>query len=305
MIGVRPQRRGRGMLRTRAIHVLVAALAALAGPLAPTGLRAADAPQGFRPANVPRITRDIRQTAKPGDDLDEAGSSSIRKTAGRDSVVAELEDLKEPLAAVMIEGNKTIPTDEIAKKLKTRAGRVPDARQIKDDIRELHKTRWFFNVEIKVTRSKDGPVLVFKVLERPILQKVEYKGNKKIKTKELAGLTGLKPGGAYDVGSNKESARRIESTYQDKGFIHAKVELEKGSSPDEREVIFKITEGPKVHVDKISFTGNKEISGPVLKTQVKTKTRLLWLFGGKYDPASVPEDIAALKQYYHGLGYFD
>jgi signal transduction histidine kinase len=96
-----------------------------------------------------------------------------------------------------------------------------------------------------------------------MLQKVTYTGNKKIKEKALADLTGLKVGSGYDVGANRESARRIESHYREKGYIHVKVELEKGDSPEDREVVFKIDEGPKVVVTKIDFKGNKFVEAGV------------------------------------------
>lgn len=228
-----------------------------------------------------------------------SGAGSLRG----DGIEEDWKD--EPLAAVWVEGNTTIPGEQIAKHIKTRAGRPPIPKQVKDDVRALHATRWFFTVESRYKRTDDGLVLVFKVLERPILQRVEYKGNKKIKTKDLVALTNLKAGGAYDENVNREAARRIESHYHEKSFVYAKVELEKGNTKADREVVFKITEGPKVHVSKVDFSGNKDFSDRLLKTKLKTKTQILWLFGGKYDPASIPEDIAAIKEYYHSLGYFN
>jgi outer membrane protein assembly factor BamA len=43
----------------------------------------------------------------------------------------------------------------------------------------------------------------------------------------------------------------------------------------------------------------------VLKTKLRTKTRKFFFFGGKYDPSSIDDDIAALRSYYTGLGFFD
>jgi len=217
----------------------------------------------------------------------------------------ELDNLTEPLADVIIEGNKSFKTEQILKQIKTRKGRVADPKQIKEDVRTLVAKRWFFDVETRIAQSKQGPVLVFRVRERPTIEKVTYVGNKKVKLKALNELTGLKEGGGYDVGANREAVHKIESLYHEKGFNHVEVELEKGGSPQDREIVFKITEGPKVAVTKISFSGNKYFSGPVLKTQVKTKTRILWYFGGKYDPMSIAEDLNALRQYYHELGFFD
>ena len=104
---------------------------------------------------------------------------------------------------------------------------------------------------------------------------------------------------------NRESARRIEAHYREKGFAFATVELEKGDSKDDREVIFVIHEGPKVRVSRVKFTGHDFVSGPVLKTKLHTKTAILGLLGGLYDPSTIPDDVAALQQYYHRFGFFD
>ncbi len=217
----------------------------------------------------------------------------------------ELENRLEPLIDVLIEGNKTIPEDEVSRKIKSRPGRPPNAKLIKEDVRALYGTKWFFSVEPRYRQTDEGLILVFKVIERPILKAVEYKGNKKLKSKDLANLTGMRSGGAYDVSLNREAARRIQSYYQEKGFMFAEVTLEKGDDKEDREVVFLIKEGPKVHVASVSFEGNKDFSDAKLRTKLKTSTRKLWLFGGKYDPATIPEDINAIKEYYTSLGYFD
>lgn len=218
---------------------------------------------------------------------------------------AELEDSLEPLLDVVIEGNKTIPEDEIARKIKSRPGRPPMAKLIKEDVRTLYATKWFFSVEPRYRQTDSGLILVFRVIERPILQKVEYKGNKKIKTRDLENLTGMRPGGAFDVALNREAGNRIRTYYQEKGYLFCEVELERGNSKEDRDVVFNIKEGPKVHVTKVTFEGNQDFSDGKLKTKLKTSTRKLWLFGGKYDPATIPEDIHSIKEYYHSLGYFD
>ena len=211
----------------------------------------------------------------------------------------------EPLAEVLIEGNTTIEQSEIARKIRTRPKRVATSAQLREDIKALYATKWFFSVEARFRDTENGPVLVFRVHERPILKTVAYEGNKKIKTKELESLTGLKTGSAFDAGINLEAMRRMENHYREKGFLLVKVELTKGSRREDRDVVFKIFEGPKVHVDSTRFVGNNAFQSGLLKGKLKTKTRMLWLLGGTYDPSTVSEDVQALKEYYHGLGYFD
>jgi len=213
--------------------------------------------------------------------------------------------LEEPLADVRVEGNSTIPNSEIEKHIKVRSGRPATPKQIKDDVDALVRLRWFASVEPLLRTTDEGMVLVFRVLERPIVRRVEYQGLKKIKRKVFDSLTQLKPGCPFDVSANRECVRRIEEYYHEKGFAFATVELAKGDDRNDREVVFVINEGPKVHVASVDFQGNKEFMDGILKTKTRTKTRILWLFGGKYDPTSIKDDIEGVKTYYHSLGYFD
>lgn len=262
---------------------------ALAQPAAGDPFATAPDRQGVRLPSTPR-PNSIRQMS-----ADDAGTPETPFT------------LEEPLAEVKIEGNTTIPNSEIAKHIKTRPGRVVTAKQIKDDVDALVRTRWFASVEPSIRRTDDGNVLVFRVLERPIVTKVEYRGNKKIKTKVFQSMTQLKPGSPYDVSANRECARRIEEHYHEKGFAFATVELERGDVRDDpdREVIFIINEGPKVAVSAVKFEGNDNFSDGILKMKTRTKTRILWLFGGKYDPTTIADDMEGIRQYYYSLGYFD
>jgi outer membrane protein insertion porin family len=249
--------------------------------------------------------------ASPGSgDSAKAAADGPPAESARFERSGNIEDLNGPIDKIIIEGNKTIKTEEIKKLIKTREGRVADSKQIREDVRTLVAKRWFFDVEPRIAQSKDGTgnVLVFRVNERPMVKKITFIGNKKIKEKalnEVISMNGLKVNGGYDVGANREAVHRILSLYQEKGYQHVTVELEKGDSPEDREVVFKIDEGPKVVINKISFVGNSYFSTAVLKTQIKTKKVILWFFGGKFDRSSVDEDVHLLGQYYRDLGFFD
>ena len=188
--------------------------------------------QASRPPASPQ-SKSIRQISANNSGIDAIANSEAPDTPFT---------LDEPLAKVTVEGNTTIPSPEIARHINTRPGRPVTAKQIKDDVDALVRTRWFANVEPSIRRTDNGNLLVFRVLERPIVTRVEYKGNKKIKTKVFQSMTQLKPGSPYDVSANRECARRIEEHYHEKGFTFATVELERGdvrTDPD-REVVFLI-----------------------------------------------------------------
>lgn len=210
-----------------------------------------------------------------------------------------------PLADVVIEGNDTILANAIMRYIESRPGRVSSPRQVQQDVTALYNTRWFLSVKPLYRHGEKGPILVFQVVERPMLRSVTFNGNKKIKTSELQAHTGLRAGHGFDVAANRESVARIKQLYTEKGYRFAEVTLEKGGSKDDRDVVFNIVEGPKVKVGDVNFHGNKSSSDAVLKTKISSKIAMLWIIGGDYDPELVRNDILALKQYYMNLGYFD
>lgn len=205
---------------------------------------------------------------------------------------------------IRIEGNQTIPESVILQKIQSQPQREVTERLIREDKRSLMSTRWFFSVSERIDESPDGLILVFVVHERPIVQRVEFRGNRKVKKKHLEAWTGLKIGSPYDHLANREARNRIEEEYREKGYYFVKVELVKGSQPGEREVIFQITEGPKVQVTQRTFEGNRFWNDGDLRKNLISKERIL-IFGGIYNPDTLPADIEAVKQFYRNVGFFD
>ncbi|MCA9066593.1 MAG: hypothetical protein KDA96_26180, partial [Planctomycetaceae bacterium] len=217
------------------------------------------------------------------------------------------------MTAIRIEGNKTIPEAEILPRIQTQLNRPLNDRQVAADKRALYSTRWFFDVRERIDETPEGIVLVFEVRERPIVQRVEFIGNnsrdligrRNVSRKQLEAWTGLKVGSPFDHVANQHAVQRIEREYKEKGFYFARVELEKGSNPGEREVVFRITEGPKVRVLRRTFEGNQFWGDGDLKKNLQTKAAMLGFIGGLYRDETIPQDVDALKQFYRNVGYFD
>ena len=220
----------------------------------------------------------------------------------QDAAVAVRE---ETVFDIRIEGNETIPESVILQKIQTQPNRVISDRLIREDKRSLMGTRWFFSVSERFEETPQGRVLVFTVHERPIVQRVLFIGNKGVKTKYLEGWTGLKQGSPFDHVANRDAVNRIEQEYKEKGYYFIKVVLEKGGNPNDRDVVFRIDEGPKVRVQHRTFEGNVFWNAGDLRKNLASKEALLGFFGGFYRPETLPQDIEALKQFYRGVGFFD
>ena len=213
------------------------------------------------------------------------------------------------IADVRVRGNTTIPAAAILQKLKSRPGRPLDAMTVREDVRTLWGTRWFNAIDTEVLQEPAGAVVVFRVREEPILKSVTYRGCVKKHRDQMANITGLKPGSPYSVTLNRDAARRIEEFYREKGHLFAKVTLRRGGEPGERDAVFLIEEGPKVRLGAVTLEGNEFFSDGKLMTQLEGKGGLFWTavhtFVGQFDPQLIPNDKAALIDYYRGLGFFD
>ncbi len=217
----------------------------------------------------------------------------------------DFENLDEALADVVVEGTRAVEPSAILELMETRRGHIPNRDTIKRDVYELYARCWFSSVVVRLEATKAGPVLIVKVIEKPVLEKVTFIGNNLLRDAGLLKLTGLTPGPGYDVDRNRRAIRSIESRYREYGYSHAKVVLDKGGSPDDREVVIKIEEGPPVMVTKVSFDGNESITAAVLRSQVRAASPMLRDQPAIFYPSGIAEGQEALRDYYHSLGFFD
>ena len=124
----------------------------------------------------------------------------------------------EPVAEIRIVGNKTIPTSQILNQLQTRVGRPFDPALVQRDVRKLTARGWFVDVQPTYEQTPNGRIVIFKVVERPIVRYVEYLGNDGIRDKKLAKETDLKVGGSVDPYAVEEARRKIIDLYHRNGF---------------------------------------------------------------------------------------
>ena len=216
------------------------------------------------------------------------------------------------MTSVQIEGNEAISVSSIRNLLRIQPGRSATDSQVREDVRRLFATRWFFSVEPIFRpdlKNPGGRLLVFRVVERPMISEIRYEGNKRIDDDDLAEATGLRTGSPYDISANREAVRRIQKVYQEKGFPFAKITLASGERRADREVVFRIDEGQKIVVAAVTFLGNnyRYATAGILKTKITTKRALFGidLFGGKFDPKTIHQDKLSLSGYYRGMGFFD
>jgi outer membrane protein assembly complex protein YaeT len=208
---------------------------------------------------------------------------------------------------VVPQGNRTVPSQKIISLIKTRPGGEYLEETVAEDVRKLHETKLFANIQVrKVPAGENRVKLIFYVAEfNTTIQEIVYNGAKHLKPDELETLTGLRKGAPLNPIANRMAVNAIQRRYEEMGRLFAGVELVEGDKPGDARVVFNITEGPVVHVSSISFVGNTFVSGARLNTQIDSSREFLHLFGGRFDPITADHDVSKLEEYYKRYGYQD
>jgi len=191
--------------------------------------------------------------------------------------------------------------------IKSREGGPFSPDQIREDLRSIFALGYFSDVQVDIQTEPRGKEVVFIVVEKPSIKEILITGNQKLKTEEIKEKVTLVPRSILSLEKVKENAELIRSLYFSKGYYGVKV----GHKIDyletnEAVVTFQITEGPKGHIQKITFKGNQNIKAKELKKVMTTKEDTFWSFithTGLLDEETLKNDIQLLSAYYYDHGF--
>lgn len=172
--------------------------------------------------------------------------------------------------------------------------------------RRLAETQKFEGDPVAVERREDGQlVLVFMVNERPVIAEIEFDGNQEFSASDLLGEIDIGIGSPISEFTVAQAARQIEEKYREAGHGYVSVEVDEAALKEERRLVFRISEGPRVRLRKIAFEGNTAFSDLRLKALIESAT-YIWLFRtGAYDVETADRDAAAIKAFYIARGYLN
>ncbi|TMJ57286.1 MAG: outer membrane protein assembly factor BamA, partial [Alphaproteobacteria bacterium] len=143
----------------------------------------------------------------------------------------------------------------------------------------------------------------------PVIGRVAFEGNKKVKDEQLAAEVQSKPRGTLSRPMVQSDAQRIAEIYRRSGRYDVRVNPEIIEQPNNRvDLIFTITEGQKTGVKSVEFIGNSAYSSYRLKDIIKThEANLLSFLGGGdvYDPDRVEADRDLIRRFYLKHGFAD
>jgi outer membrane protein insertion porin family len=209
------------------------------------------------------------------------------------------------VSAIQVEGNRRVEIETIRSYFKPGPGGRLDQAQIDDGLKALIETGLFQDVRISTT----GGHLLVTVVENPVIGRVAFEGNKKVKDDQLSAEVQSKPRGTLSRPMVQSDAQRIAEIYRHSGRYDVSVTPEIIEQPNNRvDLVFTIVEGSKTGVKSVEFIGNQVYSSYRLKDVIKThESNLLSFLGGGdvYDPDRVEADRDLIRRFYLKHGFAD
>jgi len=192
---------------------------------------------------------------------------------------------------VKIEGNRLIPTEEIAGVVKTRKGDKYDKEQVINDLKAIDGMGYFNKNSLQVNPevTPSGLLLKIRVEENAPVTQFAITGNSAISTEEISKLFNDQLGRPSNLNALSSAISKVEAAYRDRGFVLAQVSDVKDDPDGSVELV--INEGT---IDNIVITGNKKTQDFVIRHAFKLKP------GCVYNEKDLTSDLRKL----YANGYF-
>ncbi len=183
-------------------------------------------------------------------------------------------------------------------------------RRFLDLRRRLYALDYFTQIVPEAVRPQEGSgvIIRFTVTERPTVDDVEFRGNRKLRTTELLDEVVLKPGDMITLNKRRLDEEALRTLYLERGYpdvtVSSRLEQRDVGGRTEYTVVFEIDEGRQVTIQEIRFSGNNFASESTLRGQMESKSQSIFN-SGVYQEQVLAQDRQRIEQYYHERGYVD
>lgn len=220
-------------------------------------------------------------------------------------------------------GNRTYPSDTLLAHIFSRQGDPYDPEALRRDFHALWNTGYFEDVQLIVQndeKNPNGKIVYFYVVERPVIRRIRYVGNKSVTESDILDAfkqqkVGLSVDGRFDPTKVTRAAVVIQALLAAHGhqFATVKPTFERIPAANAVVLTFNIDEGPKVKVGKITIAGNHAFSSArIVRSMKHTRPYSIPLYlyyipvmSKTYDEDKLDEDLeTGVRALYQNHGYF-
>jgi outer membrane protein insertion porin family len=184
-------------------------------------------------------------------------------------------------------------------------GETLTAGQLNDAFQRVVDSGLFEDVDFEPR----GGTLVITVTERPVISTVAIEGNRRLSDDRLLALVESRSRQVFSPAVAQRDAAAIVSAYETAGRLAATVRPTIIRRPDNRvDLVFEVSEGGVVEVERISFVGNTAFSDARLRRVLATKQAGIFRALVQRDTLVEPRlefDRTLLTDFYRSRGFPD
>jgi outer membrane protein insertion porin family len=208
-------------------------------------------------------------------------------------------------SSIVVQGNRRVDADTVRSYFKVAPGERLDAAKIDAALKALYATGLFQDVHM----TESGGKLIVTVVEAPVINKIAFEGNKRLKDEQLQQEIDSKERSGLSRATVQADTQRIIEVYQRNGRFDVKVTPQIIDRPNNRvDLVFVINEAEKTGIKHIIFVGNNAYTAWRLKEVIKT-SESNWLSflqtTDVYDPDRIEADRDLIRRFYLKHGFAD
>jgi outer membrane protein insertion porin family len=211
---------------------------------------------------------------------------------------------------IIVSGNKHVKKEVILNRLPYKVGEEFDELRSETAISNLYTLGYFRQIHLEVDELENNEIELHVIVEeKKLLERIDFKGNKTIKSKKIKEELSLDKLTTIDEENLKRIADAIKKMYAKENYHKTEVEFEiikNEETPDKATALFKIKEGAKSAVVRVYFKGNENISDRKLRNIIFTRENWLLSFldsAGQYEEEGLEMDKHRIEYFYKDHGY--
>ena len=207
---------------------------------------------------------------------------------------------------IEVSGNKRISTMIIISRIQTREEEVLSDKIISEDIKNIYALGYFSNISVASTPFEGGIKVIYTVVEKPYVGKIELTGNREIKEEEIGRVMAISAGDIFGEKNLDEDIKRIIELYEKKGYYKTQITPEIKIREEEKrvDIVLNIEEGPRTRVKEIKILGNKNVPEKQIRARMETKTAQFFR-RGIFGKEEFERDIQMITTVCRSFGYLD
>ena len=213
----------------------------------------------------------------------------------------------QPISKIDFVGLKNVKKSELSGLTSSYIGTLFTEDTYNDIIDRLYALDYFEDVSPYAKhdgKSENNVLLVFEVVEHPVIKEINLVGNTRIRNGELREQIKLKTSDVYVESKVLVDERIIRNYYMSKGYTTSKVTHTVEKTDDGMIINFNINEGANTVIKEIAFSGNTIVSSRTLKSKLELK-EIGFMRNGAYQPTTLEKDKHTVITYYREKGYAD